>query len=154
MPMELLNTALIVATFIITFWFGIAQLKNAIRPAIKIAIVQSDEFSETVQIELCRMPQRYLFRKIITIHPTHCGILEYGVGQFNQRTQSYIRPPKSITLNCWINASFSTNESSLFWFTINKSSRKHGIELKFKHVEFPYYVSIQIPMPQNNESTA
>lgn len=52
---------------IVALVFTYLQTRNQIRPNIKIALINSNEVSETIQIELTRLSQCYQFTSIQVI---------------------------------------------------------------------------------------
>ena len=130
---------------IVALVFTYLQTRNQIRPNIKIALINSNEVSETMQIELTRLSQCYQFTSIQVICQQSCTILDYGMNEFELRLPQNLQPSSSIELNYWINANFTSQpESVVFWFSIAKSNHNRSLRLKFRHVLSPYYSSCEI----------
>ena len=147
MPMEIIISilSLIVATF--AFILAYIQVRNQIRPNIKIALVHSTEFGDTMQIELSRLPQCYQLRSVSVVCQRKCVILNYGIGTFSQNAPQTIQPSDTIQLGYWINADDSNTPSSLtFWFTVAKSTYKRALRLGFRSVLSPYFSGCELPV--------
>ena len=147
MPMETIISilSLIVATF--AFILAYIQVRNQIRPNIKIALVHSTEFGDTMQIELSRLPQCYQLRSVSVECQRKCVILNYGIGAFTPNAPQTIQPSKNIQLDYWINGdSNNTSNPIVFWFTVAKSPYKRALRLGFRSVLSPYFSGCELPV--------
>lgn len=134
---------------IVAVVFTYLQIRNHIRPQVKIKAIYSDGNNNIVEIELRRLPQCYRLTSVRIIGTPTRKILDYGFGEFEQRIPQ-LQYNQKIQLNYCINADFSEHPASVFmWFRIEKTDNHH-LELRFINVLAPYFTGYQIPIIQNH----